>query len=126
MSSSEGIRRRECFDEVADLYEKARPRYPDALVQDLIALAGLGPGNCVLEIGCGTGQLTVQLAQYGLSLVAIELGANLAAIARRKLSCFRRVTLCVADFDTWPLPVEPFDLVVAATAFHWLNPAIRV
>jgi ubiquinone/menaquinone biosynthesis C-methylase UbiE len=126
MSGNQNIRRRECFDEVANLYDNARPGYPADLVRDLIELAAVGPGRRVLEIGCGTGQLTVSLAQGGASLVAVELGAKLAAIARQKLSSFAEVEVCNADFDGWPLPAEPFDLVVAATAFHWLNPATRV
>lgn len=125
-STGESTRRRECFDEVADLYDKARPAYPDALVRDLIEAADLRAGSRVLEIGCGTGQLTVSLAQCDVTLVAIELGANLAAIAQANLSSFERVAIHTGDFDIWPLPVEPFDLVVAATAFHWLNPATRI
>src|SRR5947209_4923085 len=80
-----GIRRRESLDEVAERYDRARPGYPLALVDDLVDLACLGRGSRVLEIGCGTGQLTVPLAERGVSLVGVELGANLAAIARRKL-----------------------------------------
>jgi ubiquinone/menaquinone biosynthesis C-methylase UbiE len=119
-------RRRECFDDVADLYDKARPGYPADLLRDLIELTGVGPGRRILEIGCGTAQLTVPLAQTGASLVAVELGANLARIARQKLSSFSDVEVHIADFDTLSLPPEPFDLVVAATAFPWLDPATRV
>jgi SAM-dependent methyltransferase len=119
-------RRRESFDEVAELYDRARPRYPSALVADLVAMTGLGPGSRVLEIGCGTGQLTIPLAERGASVVAVELGPRLAEIARRKTARFDRVQIVVADFEEWPLPHDPFDLVVAATSFHSLDPRTRV
>jgi SAM-dependent methyltransferase len=119
-------RRRESFDEVAELYDRARPRYPAALIGDLVTMTALGPGSRVLEIGCGTGQLTVPLAERGAEVVALELGPRLAEIARRKTARFERVEVVVADFEDWPLPAEPFDLVVAATSFHWLDPRTRV
>jgi SAM-dependent methyltransferase len=80
----------------------------------------------VLEIGPGTGQLTRRLAALGCDIVAVELGANLARVARRRLAGFPRVRIEVASFDDWPIPAEPFDAVVAATAFHWLDPERRV
>jgi len=126
MSTSRGVRRRESFDAVAELYDKARPGYPQRLVDDLVDLTGLDKGRRVLEIGSGTGQLTVSLAERGVSLVAVELGSNLAEIARRNLTPFEHAEVVIADFDRWVLPGEPFDLVVAATAFHWLDPATRV
>jgi hypothetical protein len=54
------------------------------------------------------------------------LGPNLAAVARRKLARFPNVAVIVGAFEDWPLPTEPFDAVVAATAFHWLDPSMRV
>ncbi len=126
MSTNRGGRRRESFDEVAELYEKARPGYPQQLIDELLELSDLGKGGRVLEIGSGTGQLTVPLTERGLSLVAVELGAHLAAVARRKLARFPHAEVVVADFDQWVLPSEPFDLVAVATAFHWLDPATRV
>jgi SAM-dependent methyltransferase len=80
----------------------------------------------VLEIGPGTGQATVPLAERGCRIVAVELGAGLAAVARRKLARYPRVEVVVAAFEDWPLPPDPFDLVLAATAFHWIDPAVRV
>jgi SAM-dependent methyltransferase len=80
----------------------------------------------VLEIGCGTGQLTVPLAERGCQIVAVELGAHMAAIARRKLAHFPSVHVVVSPFENWPLPAEPFDAVVCATAFHWIDPSVRV
>jgi SAM-dependent methyltransferase len=117
---------RTTFDTAAERYARARPGYPAALFDDLAALAHLAPGARVLEIGCGTGQATRPLAERGFNVVAVELGAALAAVARRNLADFDRVEVCTAAFEDWPLPAEPFDLVFCATAFHWLDPAVRV
>ena len=85
----------------------------------------LQPGSRVLEIGCGTGQLSVPLAQHGAELVAVEVGPNLAAIARRNLSDFPAARVEVGGFEEWPLQAEPFDAVVAASALHWIDPSVR-
>ena len=85
MSSADRKRERlrVTFDQAAELYDRARPGYPPALFTDLAELAGIGPGCRVLEIGCGTGQATGPLAKRGCQVVAVELGAALAAAARR-------------------------------------------
>jgi len=85
MSSADRKRERlrVTFDQAAELYDRARPGYPPALFTDLAELAGVGPGCRVLEIGCGTGQATGPLAERGCQVVAVELGAALAAAARR-------------------------------------------
>ena len=126
MPEPDRARLRETFDEAAELYDRARPGYPAALFDDLAALACIGPGCRVLELGCGTGQATVPLAERGCAIVCVELGAGMAAVARRKLARFPSVEVVVAPFEDWPLPPEPFDTVVSATAFHWLDPAVRV
>ncbi|HXK34593.1 MAG TPA: class I SAM-dependent methyltransferase [Dehalococcoidia bacterium] len=117
---------RTTFDRVAALYDRSRPTYPPELFADLVALAGLTDGARILEIGCGTGQATVPLAERGYRLTAVELGANLARIARQNLARFPHVSVDNAAFEEWPLPDEPFDLVFAATSFHWLDHAVAV
>lgn len=114
------------FDGIADLYDRVRPSYPAELLDDLRDLAGIAPGSRVLEIGCGTGKLTVQMAELGCEITAVELGPNLADIARKNLAPFPRVSVITASFEEWSPPAEPFDAVVSATAFHWLDPKIRV
>lgn len=118
-------RLRTTFDAAAERYDRVRPGYPPELFDDLAELAGIGPGCRVLEIGCGTGQATVPLAERGCQVTAVELGAALAQVARRNLARFPHVQVEVAAFEDWPLPPEPFDVVVAATAFHWLDPDVR-
>jgi SAM-dependent methyltransferase len=116
----------ELFDEVATLYQEARPLYPAQLIDDLIVQTNLSGRANVLEIGCGTGQITVPLAQRGLRITAVEPGPNLAELARTRLSSFPDASVILDRFEDFRLPIEPFDLVVSATAFHWLDPAIRV
>jgi SAM-dependent methyltransferase len=126
MPDHERVRLRETFDAAAERYDRARPGYPAAMFDDLADLAGVGPGCRVLEIGSGTGQATVPLAQRGCQVIAVELGASLAAVARRNLARFPAVAVVVSAFEDWPLPAEPFDVVITAMAWHWLDPAVRM
>lgn len=117
---------RATFGQDADLYDQARPGYPDQMFAELAQLAGLSPQSRVLEIGCGTGQATRPLAQLGCTIVAVELSREMAAVARRNLHDFPNVTIEVSQFEDWTPPPTRFDLVLFATAFHWIDPAIRV
>jgi SAM-dependent methyltransferase len=126
MSENRNTGLRDTFDEAAVLYDRARPGYPPAVFDDLAALAGLGPGARVLELGAGTGKATVPLAERGYTVVAVELGPRLAAVARRNLAGYPAARVVVSAFEDWPLPAEPFDAVLAATAFAWIDPAVRV
>ncbi|MEV0698444.1 methyltransferase domain-containing protein [Saccharopolyspora sp. NPDC050389] len=126
MASMDRDRLRTTFTEAAELYDRARPGYPRQLFDDLASLTELGPGCRVLELGCGTGQATVPLAERGYQVVAVELGAEMAQVARRNLATFPQVEVVTAAFEDWPLPADPFDVVVAATAFHWIDPEVRL
>jgi SAM-dependent methyltransferase len=68
----------------------------------------------------------VPLAERGCQIVAVELGADLATVARRNLARFPEVQIISAAFEDWPLPAEPFEVVLAATAFHWIDLVVRV
>ena len=115
---------RRTFDTVADLYESARPSYPERLYDDLVGLAELEPGDRLLEVGCATGKATRPLLECGFSVVCVELGARLAAEARRNLSGLP-VDVHVGRFEEWTGEPGSFALVYAATAWTWLDPAIR-
>lgn len=112
------------FDEDPELYDRARPGYPAELFADLAELAAVGPGARVAEIGPGTGQATAALAALGAQIVAVELGAGLAETLRRRLTG-ASVEVVVSAFEDWPLPREPFDVLAAFTAWHWIDPSLR-
>jgi SAM-dependent methyltransferase len=117
---------RTTFGEDADRYDRCRPGYPSELFDDLVSLAPIHSRSRALEIGCGTGQATLPLARLGCAVVAVELSADMAAIARRHLSGFPAAQVVVSAFEEWPLPATKFDVVLSATAFHWIDPDIRM
>jgi SAM-dependent methyltransferase len=125
MSLHDRRRLRETFDEVPHLYERLRPGYPALLFQDLVALGGVRPGARVLEIGCGTGQATRELARRGYNILCVELGESLAQLARRGLAQYPHVRVVTSPFETWDPDGLSFDLVLAATSWHWLDPERR-
>jgi SAM-dependent methyltransferase len=113
------------FDTAAELYEHARPRYPPQLFDDLAALTGLETRQArVLEIGPGTGQATRALLARGWRVVALEPGPQLAKVAQRVLAGLGDVEVVTAPFERWPGGDGAFDLVFAATSFHWLDPTV--
>jgi SAM-dependent methyltransferase len=117
------------FDAVAADYQEARPEYPAELYDTLITLSGVRPGTDALcEVGSASGKATLPLARRGFAVTCVELGAALAAEARRNLAGFDRVTVVNAPFETWapePAGSPGFGLVLAATAWHWIDPAVK-
>ena len=113
------------FDEVAEIYDRTRPGYSEALIEDVLAFAGLSARARILDVGCGTGQATVPFAERGYAIVALEPGPNLARIARKNLARFENVEVVQASFEDWTLEPKAFDLVISAQAFHWVDPDVR-
>jgi SAM-dependent methyltransferase len=110
------------FDDMAAEYDRHRPAYPDELVGQACRVAGIGPGDRVLEIGCGTGQLTRGLLARGLHVTALEPGATLIARARQNLA--GAVDFVHAKLEEAVLPRGQFPAVFSASAFHWADPEV--
>lgn len=109
------------FGEVAELYDASRPTYPKELIDDLVAWAGEPPR--ALEIGAGTGKATRLMAQRGVSVVAVEPSAAMAAIARRSTAAHPSVEVVESDFERFDAGGERFALAYAAQAWHWVDHA---
>jgi SAM-dependent methyltransferase len=111
--------RRLVFGEVAGLYEQARPGYPASLIDDLVRWAQ--PGARALEIGAGTGKATRLLAARGVSVLAIEPSAEMAAYARVATEPLGNVEIVESDFERWRPRGVTFPLAYAAQAWHWVD-----
>jgi SAM-dependent methyltransferase len=119
-------RLRATFDSAARLYDAARPNYPAELFDDLVRLAKLRPGDRLLEIGCGAGKATIPLARRGFRITGVELGEELGGQARLNLAGFAGVQIMVSAFELWRPPAgATYDLVFAATSWHWVDPTVR-
>jgi SAM-dependent methyltransferase len=104
----------ESFGIDPERYDRARPRYPDALVERIVAAS---PGPDVLDVGCGTGIAARQFQAAGCTVLGVEPDARMADFARRT-----GVTVEVATIEAWDPAVRQFDAVVAGQAWHWVEP----
>ena len=68
------------FETGADVYERARPSYPDEAVAHLVATTGIAGGSRVLDVAAGTGKLTRQLHGHGAVCLAVEPSASMPSI----------------------------------------------
>ena len=109
------------FDEVAELYDRVRPGFPDDLFDELAAAMPRAP--LVVEVGPGTGQATKGLVARGARVTAVELGAHLAAVLARNIPT---VDIVVGPFEDVDLPPGSFDAVVAANSYHCVAPEARM
>ncbi len=112
------------FDEIAAEYDRHRPAYPGQLIDQACRVAGTGNGDPVLEIGCGSGQLTRSLVGRGLRVTALEPGTSLISLARRNLEGAGEVQFVNARLEEAQLPRDRFRAVFSASAFHWADPEV--
>jgi SAM-dependent methyltransferase len=112
------------FDKIAVEYDRRRPTYPDELIDQACQVAGLRHGDLVLEVGCGSGQLTRGLLARGLRVTALEPGKSLLALARQNLEGAGDVEFVNVQFEDASFPLRQFQAVFSASAFHWVDPRV--
>jgi SAM-dependent methyltransferase len=104
----------ESFGGEAERYDRARPRYPKELAEQI--LAGL-PGNRTLDVGIGTGLSAIPFREAGADVVGVEVDERMAEVARA-----RRFEVAVASFEQWDAEGRQFDAVVSGQTWHWIDP----
>ena len=106
--------RSKLFDQEAERYDRYRPSYPDPLIDELL---GTAPGTLsVLDVGCGTGIASRQMAARGAKVLGIEVAPRMAEIARRQ-----GIDVEISAFEEWDAAGRSFDRVTSAQAWHWLD-----
>jgi SAM-dependent methyltransferase len=104
----------ESFGVDTERYDRTRPAYPDALIEQILAAT---PGRDVLDVGCGTGILARQMRAAGCTVLGVEPDERMAAFARST-----GVDVEPARFEEWDPAGRTFDVVAAGTAWHWIDP----
>ena len=115
------MERGQTFDTVAATYDAHRSGYPSDLFARVVAFAGLKPGDCVLEIGCGSGLATAGFVAQGLDVTGVDPGASLVEIARERFASSASTRFEVATFERWEPRGRRFQLVAAAQSWHWVG-----
>jgi len=101
------------FGSASEQYDRFRPSPPPTLVDDLVALRPVD----VLDVGCGTGKVAVDLAGRGMRVLGVEIDERMADLARG-----HGVPVEVAEFESWDATGRRFDLITCADAWHWIDP----
>ncbi|MBU3145662.1 bifunctional 2-polyprenyl-6-hydroxyphenol methylase/3-demethylubiquinol 3-O-methyltransferase UbiG [Clostridium sp. CF012] len=116
----------EPYKGIAGTYEEIRPSYPEKLIQDVISKTDLKLNDMLLEIGAGTGKATIQFADKGFRVQAIELGEDMAEILKDKCNTYPDVSVDVVSFEEWNCPNnQKYDMIYSAQAFHWIDKSIK-
>ena len=105
------------FGRVAVEYERARPGYPEAVVELLATTGALAPGRVVVDVAAGNGKLTRQLSPSGATVVAVE------PVAAMSEALVGTALVVAGTAEALPLRSGSADLVTVAQAFHWFDPA---
>jgi SAM-dependent methyltransferase len=116
------------FGSAVAYYARYRPGYPQGMVDKLAARAGLDGTQRVLDIGCGTGQITIPLARHAREVVAIDPVAGMLARGRQaaRAAGAGNITWLEGEASQVAALAAPgADLAVFAASFHWTDrPAV--
>src|SRR3989344_3675167 len=113
------------FGGISELYEKARPGYPQALIDDIIKFSNINQNGKILDVGCGSGQATLPLAQLGFNVLGADISLDLINIAKQKCEKYANVDFQVSPFEEVKLPNCSIDVITCGMAWHWIAQEIR-
>ena len=111
------------FDDITEKYENVRPGYPSQLFADIFQYATTTATPKAIEIGAGTGKATPPFLNAGYNVTAVEIGTNMSAFLQKKFSG-NNFNVITAPFEDAALEENTYDLIYAATAFHWVDAEI--
>jgi SAM-dependent methyltransferase len=106
----------EGFGADAARYDRARPSYPPSLAERIVASS---PGQSVLDVGIGTGIAARLFRSAGCPVLGVEPDARMADLARDG-----GFEVEVGKFEDWDPAGRSFDVIIAAQAWHWVDPVV--
>jgi SAM-dependent methyltransferase len=112
--------RKTWYSPAAEAYNRARPRYPQSIIDQVIDVAQLSPDSALLEVGCGPGTATLSFAPLGCSMLCLEPNPDFYQLAIKNCQAHPQIEILNTSFEEWSVRAEPFDAVLAASSFHWI------
>lgn len=109
------------FGEVADAYQRARPTYPTALFDTIVAITDARPGDPVFEIGAGTGKATEGFLTKALRVTACEPSPGMANVLRSR---FPEIVVHESSLEDAAIEDGSYVVVAAAQSWHWVDPVL--
>jgi ubiquinone/menaquinone biosynthesis C-methylase UbiE len=112
------------FNDIVEDYDKIRPEYPREIFEDVMKFSNFLTGKSAIEIGAGTGKATHPFLDAGYDVTAVEIGSNMADFLLKRFNAYKGFNVVVSSFEDAILQESSFDLIYAATAFHWVDAEI--
>ena len=112
------------FNDIVVDYDKIRPEYPREIFEDVINYSNVSMGKSAIEIGAGTGKATTPFLDKGYDVTAVEIGSNMADFLLNRFNTFKSFKVVISSFEDAVLQESSYDLIYAATAFHWVDAEI--
>jgi SAM-dependent methyltransferase len=116
--------RKNWYSPVAEAYNKARPHYPQKLIEQVVEVAQLSTHSKILEVGCGPATATTSFAKLGYSMICLEPNPDFFKLAQQNCQPYPNVKIQNTSFEEWALDFNNFDAVLAASSFHWISPEV--
>ena len=109
------------FSTKAEVYAKARPRYPTSIVTWLEQQGILHPGMALADIGSGTGLSAEPFLQAGYNVIGVEPNEPMRHEGDKYLQAFPHYRSLNGTAEATSLPDHLVDFAFAAQAFHWFD-----
>jgi SAM-dependent methyltransferase len=116
--------RKHWYSPAAEAYYQVRPRYPPALINQVVEIAQLSNDSTLLEVGCGPAIATPAFAALGCRVIGVEPNPDFYRLAQQTCAAYPNVELQNCSFEEWELLPQTFNAVLAASSFHWITPEI--
>jgi ubiquinone/menaquinone biosynthesis C-methylase UbiE len=123
VTDSLGRSRGGLFTGTAWHYARYRPGYPQVFFDDLVQRFHLDGTGRLLDLGCGTGQLTLPLAEHVTEAVGMDPEPEMLAEAARQAHAAHVANATWVQGNSADLPGEfgSFRLVTMGRSFHWMD-----